>query len=342
MSASTPEILARATLIIAAALVLALIWLLFDVILIVVGAILVAVLLRLVAEPLVRYIKLPESAALLLAAVIVVGILSGTLYLFGSHLEAEFQDVLQRLDTAQRSITKTLQGSPLGKVLLSHMGGTNLSITDVLTRIFTISASFVEAVIIAFIAGIYLAVHPTLYRTGLIKLFPARWRASGGETVDDVGNALRLWMLGQFVQMLLIGLLSAVAAWLIGLPSPLALGLIAGLLEIIPYLGPVLAAIPALLVAATQNVHAIVWTALAYTIIHQIEGNLISPMISRHVVFIPPAVILLGLVTTNFVFGTVALVFAAPMTVIASVIIQKLYVRDTLGEVTEIPGEPKG
>jgi predicted PurR-regulated permease PerM len=141
--------------------------------------------------------------------------------------------------------------------------------------------------------------------------------------------------------MLLIGILSACAAWLIGLPSPLALGLIAGVLEFIPYLGPLIAAVPALLVAATKSLDAVVWTTIAYIAIHQIEGNLVVPLVQQRVVSIPPAVILLGIVTITFAFGTVAIIFAAPITVVVFVLIEMLYVRDSLHEKATIPGETR-
>jgi predicted PurR-regulated permease PerM len=142
--------------------------------------------------------------------------------------------------------------------------------------------------------------------------------------------------------MCVIGAVTTVAVWLIGLPSPLALGAIAGLAEFIPYLGPVLASIPAILVAATSGFYPALWTVVAYIIIHQIEGNLIVPMVERRLVFIPPAVLLLSIVAVTEIFGTIGIIFAAPMTVIAFVAVKKLYVRDRLGQPTELPGEHGG
>jgi predicted PurR-regulated permease PerM len=339
MRTSTLKVLEQAAFIFGLALFLALLWFLFDVVLIVVGAVLVAVLLRLGAEPFTHYLKLPQRIALGLSGLIIVCLLVGLGYLFGSRIGAELQDVLQRANAAQKSIVATLQGSRFGNVLLSHVVGSNLSITEIITRIFSVSAGFIEATVITMITGVYLAVQPSMYCTGLIKLFPRQWRANAGETLDDIGNALRLWLLGQLIQMLLIGLMSAFATWLIGLPSPLALGFIAGLLEFIPYLGPILAGIPAVLVAATKDLNAVIWTLVAYIVIHQTEGNLLAPIIQRRMVSIPPAVILLGIVVVNFVFGTVAMIFATPIVVVAFVMIKKLYVRDSLGEKTSIPGE---
>jgi predicted PurR-regulated permease PerM len=119
--------------------------------------------------------------------------------------------------------------------------------------------------------------------------------------------------------------------WLNGLPSPFALGLIAGIAEFIPYVGPVIAAVPAVLVAATQGLSAVIWTVLAYVLIHQAEGHVLMPLIQRWMVFIPPAVILLGIATIGSLFGAWAIPLASPITVVLFVMVNKLYVRETLG-----------
>jgi predicted PurR-regulated permease PerM len=87
--------------------------------------------------------------------------------------------------------------------------------------------------------------------------------------------------------------------------------------------------------------HAVLWTTIAYIIIHQLEGNLIAPLIQRQLIFIPPAVMLLAIVTVLFVFGGVAVIFAGPIAVIIFVAVNKIYVRDSLGERTVLPGEEK-
>jgi predicted PurR-regulated permease PerM len=154
--------------------------------------------------------------------------------------------------------------------------------------------------------------------------------------IDGVGEALRLWLIGQLIEMFLIGALSTLAVWLIGVPSPLALGLITGIGEFVPYLGPFLAAIPALLVAVTKSPNAVLCTAVAYLLIHQIEGNLIAPIIQRRIVLIPPAVMLLGIAAMSYIFGLVAIIFAGPIVVVIFTAVSLLYVRDTLGEETAL------
>ena len=154
--------------------------------------------------------------------------------------------------------------------------------------------------------------------------------------IDGVGEALRLWLLGQLIEMVLIGALVTFAVWLIGVPSSLALGLIAGIGEFIPYLGPILAAIPAILVALTKSPELTLWTVVAYLIIHQIEGQIIAPLVQNRMVSIPPAVMLLGIAGLTYLFGTVAIIFAAPMAVVIFAAVNLLYVRDTLHEKTQL------
>lgn len=337
---TTGEFFKRTVIVLLVALIPVLVWFLFDVILIAIGAILVAALIHLVAEPFVQRCRLPQSIALIISGIVIAGVVAGAAYLFGTQVDAELSDVLHRATAAVSQITKQMQGSEIGKLLLTHIqGGSGFSIPGLLSRIFSGGVSFLEALVVIVIGGLYIAAQPRLYRSGLVQLFPPKWHANVNETLDDIGHALRLWLLGEIIQMVLIGALSTAAVWLIGLPSPLALGVIAGFAEFVPYLGPIIAAVPALLVATTQGGDAILWTALAYLFIHQIEGNVVVPLIQRHMIFIPPAVMLLGIVTILFLFGGLSVVFAGPIAVIIFVAIKKLYVRDSLGEKTSIPGE---
>src|SRR5208337_5588227 len=120
---------------------------------------------------------------------------------------------------------------------------------------------------------------------------------------------------------------------------PSALGAIAALTEFVPYLGPILAAIPALLVAVTGGFDQVIWTLAAYILIHQVEGNLIMPQIQKRMVYIPPALTLLGIAAMGALAGLLGFVFAAPIMVAIFVVVQKAYVHDTLKEDITLPGE---
>jgi predicted PurR-regulated permease PerM len=313
-----------------------LIWYLFSVVLMIFGAIILAMLLRLMAEPLMRWLRLPEAVALIVSGLIVLLIIGGTGYLFGSHISDQVEDVIRRASAANAAIEKSLQGTAFGNYLLQHLTNDNFSLTDMLSGVLRVSSTLLEGVVIMLISGIYLAAQPRLYRSGLIWLFPPSRHARAAEIFDGIAEALRLWLLGQLIEMILIGALTTFAVWLIGVPSALALGLIAAIGEFIPYLGPLLAAIPAVLVALTKSPETALWTLLAYLAIHQVEGEIVSPLIQRRMVAIPPAVMLLGIVAITYLFGPVAIIFAAPIAVVIFAAVNLIYVRDTLGENTTL------
>lgn len=336
MSISRTEFITRCFIVLAIALLPVLVWYLFDVILIGVSAFLVAAVLRLGAEPLTRWLRVPPHAALAISAIVIFAGLAGAGYLFGSRMAADIQDVIERAQSGQSTIANTIQQSELGRTALEHIRD-RVNIVGFLPRVFSVSAGVVGGIVVAIFAGLFFAAQPKLYLHGLVQLFPPRMHREVDDTIASIGRGIRLWLLGQLIQMCLIGTLSTIAVWLIGLPSPWTLGVIAGLAEFIPYVGPIISAIPAVLVAATQGLYPILWTIAAYVLIHQAEGHLIMPFIARYMLVIPPAVILLGIVAIGALFGVAAVPLAAPLAVIAFVAINKVYVRDTLGEDAALP-----
>ncbi len=283
----------------------------------------------------------PIWADLAIAGVIVVGLLALGGWIFGSQLTSEFSDVMNRVRAGAHEVQDLLQKYPAGQFILSKMSSTSISVTGLFGTVVTTLLTALEAVIVIVMSAAYLAAEPALYHAGVVRLFGPSQEKWADETLVDVARALRYWLLGQFIQMALIGGLTTLAVWLIGLPSPLALGVIATLTEFVPYLGPIIAAIPALLVAVTGGFHQVIWTLLAYILIHQVEGNLIMPQIQKRMVYIPPAVMLLGIAGMGALAGLLGFVFAAPIMVAAFVIVQKAYVRDTLKEDITLPGEKR-
>jgi predicted PurR-regulated permease PerM len=191
------------------------------------------------------------------------------------------------------------------------------------------------------VGGLYIATNPRLYRTGLLKLVPAERRELTGTALRDTGRSLRLWLVGQLVSMVLVGTLTGVGLWLIGVPSALVLGLLAGLLEFVPLVGPIVAAIPGLLIAATQGTETLLWALALYFVLQQLEGNIIQPLVQQRAVSLPPALLLFALVAFGTLFGIAGLLLAAPLTVVLFVAVKRLYVREALGTPTPIPGEEK-
>jgi len=158
--------------------------------------------------------------------------------------------------------------------------------------------------------------------------------------VDALAYNLRWWLLGQVFLMIMIAITTTVGLWLMGIPLALSLGLIAGALELIPYLGPWLSAVPAALVALLLSHAHLLGTLGLYLGLHILEGYILLPLVQRGTVLLPPALTLIAQVLLGDLLGVMGLFVAAPLTVCAVVRLKMLYVEDTLGdEAVNVPGE---
>ena len=311
-----------------------------EVLLLAFGAVLVAVILRALAGFIAQHTPVPDRWSLLAAGIAALAFLGLAGLLFGSQLGAQVGELGTALPNAVNAALARF-GIENAQAQFPQLVSANLG-RDVIGRLASFSATFVGGLadfLVVVVTGIFLALDPALYRRGLVKLFPHSQQERVDEVLGASGNALALWLKGQVIAMTLVGALVALGLWLIGMPSPLALGLIAGLCEFIPFLGAFLGAMPAIVIAMTQGGSTVLWTIVVFVVVQQIESNLIAPLVQRRTVELPPALSLMAVLAFGVLLGPLGLVLAVPLTVVAYVLVKKLYVRETLGEETSVPGE---
>lgn len=202
-------------------------------------------------------------------------------------------------------------------------------------------AGFLEAVIVILIVGIFGAAEPGLYKEGLFHLVPPQHRPRAGEAIDAIAFNLRHWLVGQVLLMVILGITTWAGLALIGIPLALTLGIMAGILELIPYIGAWLAAVPAGLLALLKGPEYLAFTLGLYLFLHLLEGYVLLPLIQRRAVHLPPALTLVAQVLMGRLLGILGLFVAAPLTVAAMILLKMLYVKDTLGDQNvNVPGGP--
>ncbi|MCA1436754.1 AI-2E family transporter [Bradyrhizobium sp. BRP20] len=194
------------------------------------------------------------------------------------------------------------------------------------------ASSLLTAVLVILFLGILFAFDPISYRNSVVVLVRQSYRARAREVMDEMGTVMRLWFVGQLIRIILMTLFVWLALYLIGLPGPFVLGLQAGLSNFIPYLGPIVAAIPIALVAMPLGASPLIWAVAVYTIIQSIEGYVIGPLIQRHAVETPPAWTLVAIVLLGALFGVMGIALAMPLVAVGRVAIIRLYVEDYLGD----------
>lgn len=311
---------------------MAAVWLLSDLLLLLFGAVLIAVMLRAMADGASSRLGISAGLALFGAGILVAAVLGTALYLFGSELAVQIQSLTSRLTPP---LTRLFQDFHLDPSV-STMG-------SIFSRVLTLGSGLIGvmmSLVIVIFGGIYLAADPGTYRDGTLKLIPASARLQIAEAIDDCGAILRRWLAMQFIAMTVVGTLTTLALLWIGVPSPFALGLIAGVAEFIPYIGPIAAAVPGLIVAGTQDWQTMGWALGAYVVIQLIESNLLVPLLASRSVAIPPALAVFATVAMGILFGPLGLLLGFPLTVVLNVAIKRLYVLDLLGEPVEIAGQP--
>lgn len=307
-----------------------------DVLLLLFGAILVAILFHAIAGPIQDRIGLPRTPSLIIAVLTVVAFFGFIFWLFGYEAQAQFETLSDLLPRAWAGLKARLSASAVGRYLLEGLNGARHPEGPLLAtwapRFASTAAGAAASTIIVFFAGLYLAFHPETYMGGALMLVPRRTRARIGEVAAACGASLRRWLLGQVFSMLLVGATVSLGLWIAGVPSPLALGALAGLAQFVPVVGPMAATIPGLLIGLSEGWETFAWAGLVYFLSSQVEANFFSPFVLRSLAELPMAVTLFAVFAMGVLFGSLGVLFATPLALIAYVIIKMVYVEDVLGE----------
>jgi len=352
----TATVIAQYTLVIVGVLITtAFLFFIRDALLIAFAGVIFAVILSGSAAFIRRFIPITRGWSIALVGVIILIVITSFGFLFGSQIVEEFDQLTEKLPQQISQLRETISEWPIGDELMGNEQAENgvaaeqneengsdnglpdgaggmafqagVTIVDVL-------ATFGLIIII----GIYFVIDPETYKKGIGLLFTKKRANRITEALDTSGNALWSWLSGQFIVMLFVGVVVTIGLMIIGVPLPLVLGLIAGLSEFIPIIGPWIGAVPGMLLAFSVDAQTALYTAILYIVVQQVESNVMTPLIQQHMVHIPPAVVILAVVAFGLVFGIAGIILATPLAVIAMVLVGMFYVEDVLGKKVTIPG----
>ncbi|MBB1489983.1 MULTISPECIES: AI-2E family transporter [unclassified Paracoccus (in: a-proteobacteria)] len=311
-------------------------WQLSFVLLLAFAGILLAVLLRHLALVLSRHTPVSTSAGVLVVALGIAALLVLGIVFLGPQLFGQVDQVIRSLPAALGQAEALLQQYSWGQFLLERVPTAderpNWNILGTISGTVSTVVGVLANMVIVVTVAIFLASDPQLYRRGVLHLIPLDKRERAAEIMDALGQGLWRWLIGQGVAMATVAVLSGLGLWLIGVPLAMGLGLIAGLMDFIPYVGPWLGAAPAVLLALAQGPTEAAYTALLFLVIQQVEGNVLMPVIQKRASALPPVLTILAVVAFGVLFGFMGVLLATPLLLVTIILVRMIYVEDVLGD----------
>lgn len=318
-----------------AAAIIMLVWLLSDIVLLIFLAVLIAVMLRGAANWIARQTGAPEIAMLAVVTLAVAAFLAGFLYDVGPRLVAQSQDLWTQLHQQVDHLRDLYGSTPWGHAIFARLSPSEAVQSHIAVYAGSVATSTLGGLATTFVliaTALYFAISPALYVDGFVRLFPLPYRARARDVLLDVGQTLQWWSLGQLIDMSVVGVLTGIGLFVLGIPLALALAVLAGLFTFVPYFGAIVAAIPSMLVALTVSWQDSLWVLAIFLGCHGIEGYVVSPLVQRRTIDLPPAVSILSMTILGTIFGPLGVILGTPFAAALLVTVREVYVSDVLGD----------
>lgn len=289
------------------------------VLLVLFAGVLLALLFRAGAEGLSRLTRLPTRWTLTLIILTCVGSVVVASVQVAPTLDDQVTRLRRELPAAIARLRKQIppelapkekggihavapQAQPPSGVLMSALGN---------------SIEVLSGLIVVFFIALYGAAQPEQYVRACLALTPNRYRLRMRRMLQQVRHDLTRWLVGRLIAMTFVGVTTTIAFYILELPLALILGILAGLLTFIEYAGALVSAVPPVLLALAHSPMLALWVVVIYSVLHIIEGYVLTPLLARIAVHLPSAVTLATQVVFGFLLGPLGLTFSTPLLVLA-------------------------
>lgn len=316
-------------------LAVALLWVTYkglDVILTIFGGIVMAVLLHVAAEPLTRWTRMPLWAAVLLVVIVVLGAFTAAGWFLAPSVSEQFSQLGRELPAAIDRVRGQVEQFGWAQWLQQRgtEGASGQKMLAQATRVFSITFSAGAAIAIVVFLAIYMAAGPDTYVEGVVRLFPVSFRPRARDVLAELYRTLRLWLLTKLISMAFVALCVGIGLWLLKVPLGLALAIVAGVLEFIPTIGPLLSAAPAMLLAFTHSPMSALYVGILYFAVQWLQNHVTNPLLQQRTLSLAPGVSLALVALLGALFGFGGLLLSGPLSVVLLVLVRMLYVEDVL------------
>lgn len=324
---------------------IALIWFAYKMLLIIFAGILVAILLHDASLKLQQRFHLRREVALASVVALILLVLGVGGWMLAPSIAEQTNELVGAIPRALQRLQASFERYGMVQKIMGNLPSPEAIASNASSMLTSAGVFFsgvmgaiANVVIIAFIA-IYFSAKPSWYINGFVGLFPQGSRPRTREVLYEIGHTLSRWLMGKLLSMVIVGVFTAAGLALLGVPLALVLGILAGLLDFIPYIGPILAGVPAVLIAFTESPLLALYVVVLFIALQLAEGYLLLPLIERRTVDLPPALIIIVQMIFGAFFGLAGVALATPLAAVIAVLVAMLYQQDVLGDRVKLPGE---
>ncbi|WP_416908142.1 MAG: AI-2E family transporter [Polymorphobacter sp.] len=301
-------------------------WQLRQLLLLLFASILAAQMFAGLADLLRRRLHLPFAVALALAVILPLLGLTAVFGLFGTLMANQFAQLARQLPLAVEQGEAWLATSTAGREIIKAIGSYAPQVDTIVGIVQSGLANIgsgISQLVVVLVSGVYLAAQPRLYVGGLIAFATRLGARAADATLSAIHTALGAWLKAQAVSMAFVAIGTGAGLSLIGLPSAIAIGFVAGLCEFVPYLGVILVSLPATLIGFSISIETGILTMVTLVIVQQLQGNVVMPMAQGKLADLPPALTLFSLIAAALLLGPLGVILAVPLTVVGTVLFRR-------------------
>ncbi|MDQ6608524.1 MAG: AI-2E family transporter, partial [Bacteroidota bacterium] len=275
-----------------------------------------------------KLLHIPAGWSLALSIVLNIVLLVAFFWFVGVRLQQQISSLTDTLPNTIDNAKGYLQKSTIGSKALDYLksSGNSQKTMSIAKKLFSSSFGILSDVYIILLLGMFFIASPFVYKKGIVHLLPPKAKDKGASLLDEIHKVLKNWIKGQLFGFLFIAVLTALGLWAVGMPLILTLALIAGLLNFIPNFGPIIALVPAGLIALMQGTTTLILVLCLYTLIQVVQSAVTQPLIQKKMVSLPPALIIFGQVAMGLLGGFWGVLLATPVVAIIMTLVNKLYV----------------
>lgn len=301
---------------------------LFRVLLLVLAGGLIALYFYGIAGILHRKLHCSSKAAIISSIVINILFFATIIWFVGSRIQVQISELSQTLPATIQSVKEYIGSSAIGRNLLKEFNttGDSTKTLDILNRFFSSSFGVLSDLYIILLLAIFFISAPSIYKEGMVKLLPDKAKEKGAKIILRINTLLKGWLKVQLIGMLFIGIATAIALMIIGIPMILTLAFIAAIFNFIPNFGMLLALIPAVLIGLTHGLGTAVIIACVYTFIQFLQNAIQQPLVQTKMINIPPALSITSQIALGLLVGFWGILLATPVLIILIVLVEELYI----------------